>query len=584
MSTTLSIAYAQGRTVKVKATPMTTLQAVISEACTKIPNSAHPESYQLIHNKKTLDLSLPVRFANLPQGATLTLKRVASTGSSASPSSTSPQQRANGSRQPQRQLIKVALQVVGGLRIINEFESSATLWDIVYGAENGSQGTLNLTARYRDASKDGRASNGGPSSPLQNVQKAVLGSMQNLYRSVSTSGPSSPSSSASSMNQQQPVVAHAKQIYQQPVLQLPGSEVATFEAMQATTLRSLGYTSGQALIRLFFRDAPAPASLPPPPQPSAVAAVEPPTIGATPVQEQQTKVRPRTPDILPPKDEPAPATAAKKPTPETSTPIASLAPNAEPLVSRRQIQVFGSHTGSLSSPVHIELPESFYDSNSSSSDASLLIKAQRARLAEADRGFKMRSTEDKLKHEKHEKFKHAHPTTVVRFRFPDTTLIQATFGSTEKIDELFAFMRSIMGYPHMLHTLVAQPPLQDLGEITGTSLFDAKMTPAAVVHVRLLQDSATRSAALDLLRPEISALAQPLTDIDAVVMMEPADRVAENGSSNADAPAMASLAAATPQSNSSNRPAVQQQKPTTTARAHDGTKMPKWFLAGQKKH
>ncbi|KAJ1785813.1 hypothetical protein LPJ59_006061, partial [Coemansia sp. RSA 2399] len=260
MSTTLSIAYAQGRTVKVKAAPMTTLQAVVSEACAKIPNSAHPESYQLIHNKKALDLSLPIRFANLPQGATLTLKRVSSAAPTASPISRPQQKGGNGSSR--QQLIKVALQVVGGSRIINDFDSSATLWDIVYSAEDGAQGTLNLTARYRDGSpgtrRNGGGGGGGSTSPLESVQRAVFGSMQNLYNSISASAPSSPSSSHSSQQQQQKPVAHTKQVYQQPVLQLPGREIATFEEMQATTLRSLGFTSGQALIRLFFKDALAP--------------------------------------------------------------------------------------------------------------------------------------------------------------------------------------------------------------------------------------------------------------------------------------------------------------------------------------
>ncbi|KAJ2842299.1 hypothetical protein GGI22_007595 [Coemansia erecta] len=337
--------------------------------------------------------------------------------------------------------------------------------------------------------------------------------------------------------------------------------------MQATTLRSLGFTSGQALIRLFFKDALAPSALP--------------ARNTAPIQQQQELQaqkpdQPRTPPNPKAADEPTPA-AAKQPTSDNSTPPAP----DRPLVSHRHIQVFGSRAGEPTTPVQIVLPESFYDPNSKD-DASLLIKVQRARLAEADRGFKMRSTEDKKRLEQHEKFKHDHPTTVVRFRFPDTTHVQATFASTEKTDELFRFTQSVLSNPHLLNTLIMQPPLQNLRTMMGTSLFDAKMTPAAVVHVQLHPDAAG-SAALDLLRPEIAALAQPLPS-DA--MEEPAWPVAENSSSNTDATTNAALdhmpapsPSTTPQS-SSSRAGREQQQTTTSAQ---GTKMPKWFLAGQRK-
>ncbi|KAJ1662330.1 hypothetical protein IW140_005959 [Coemansia sp. RSA 1813] len=578
MSTTLSITYAQGRSVKVKAAPMTTLQSVVSEACGKIPNSAHPESYQLIHNKKALDLSLPVRFANLPQGATLTLKRVSSGGPAATSSSNS--QKVDSSRRAQ-QLIKVALQIVGGSRVINDFEPSTTLWDIVYSAETESRGTLNLTARYREGPPGVSRNGATPSSPLESMQRAVFGPMQSLYNSVSGSSSSSRASTPGSGSpSSQKLAAPTTRVYQQPVLQFLGHEVASFEEMQATTLRSLGFTSGQALIRLFFKDAPKPAALPSPPMKTA------------PLQEQQQdeapkaenkeqKVRPRVPSP-PSKDESVPA--VKKPTPEKN---ASLAKSAEPpssngLVPRRHVQVFGNSAAGPSAPVQIVLPESFYDP-SSSDDASLLIKAQRARLVEADREFKMRSTEEKKRLEQREKFKHNHPTTVIRFRFPDTTHVQATFASTEPIGELFIFVQSILGdRSQVLQTLVMQPPVQDLKELTATSLFDAKMTPAAVVHVELQSNAINKhSSSLDLLRPEIAALAQPLTENYAPAALE-SD---QHSNSNDDATTNATLDHMLPSSSaasrtSSSRTSGGEQQQRTAAQ---GTKMPKWFLAGQKK-
>ncbi|KAJ2659528.1 hypothetical protein IWW48_003474 [Coemansia sp. RSA 1200] len=526
MSTTLTIAYAQGKSVKVTVAPMTTLQSVIAEACAKIPNAAHPESYQLIHNKKTLDLSLPVRFVNLPQGATLTLKWVSSP-SAAAASTVSAQPGGNGTghqveqvpnpkpKPKQKQaVIKVALQIVGGSRIINDFEPTATLWDIVSTAERGG-GALNLTSRYCEYSALARKSE-TPSSPLENVQRKVFGSVQNLYNSISRGGSadSSRSSTPSVSSTRSPSVppSAASLVYQQPVLQLPGREVASFEEMQATTLRSLGFTSGQALVRLSFRDAPTPTALPP-------------VSGLAP-ENQKPQTHSPTPRLKEPSNEPAKESSsdskqtasqpAEKRSPAPVRHTEQPAPKeAAGLVAQRQIRVYANHPGSPSpAAVKIELPDSFY--NLSSSDASMLISAQRSRLQEADRGFRMRSAEEKKRLEQQEKFKHEHPTTVIRFRFPDTAHVQATFASTERISELFAFVQSILVSPNGLATLTIQPPAQDLDIIRGSSLFDAKLAPAAVVHVQLRSDVTSPSfSALGLLRPEIAVLARPLAESDA---------------------------------------------------------------------
>ncbi|KAJ2890425.1 hypothetical protein GGI21_006174, partial [Coemansia aciculifera] len=145
MSSSISVSYGQGgsRTVSVKTTPTTTLQAILVSACASMPNTPSPDSYTLAHNSKILDMTLPLRFANLPHGAKLTLTPIPRTSTNAT--TLQKQQQKQGS------LVKVALQLVGSSRIISDFEPSATLWDIIVAAQTSSGRMLNLVNKFRPA-------------------------------------------------------------------------------------------------------------------------------------------------------------------------------------------------------------------------------------------------------------------------------------------------------------------------------------------------------------------------------------------------------------------------------------------------
>ncbi|KAJ1935152.1 hypothetical protein FBU59_005476, partial [Linderina macrospora] len=204
----LSIIYGPGRSVTVRTTPTMTLQAVLTDACAKIPGSPVPASHTLTYNDKTVDLSLPLRFANLPQGAKLTLKRVAGKQPSAAPP------------------VKVALQVSDSGRIIADVPAATTLWEIVTLAEQRSNGTLNLTNRFRAPDQK------------TGLFKTVFGGSP---RVAQQEGPG---------------------VYQQPVLLILNKEISDISEMKTTSLQALGFAKGSVMIRLSFRDAD--ASLAPP--------------------------------------------------------------------------------------------------------------------------------------------------------------------------------------------------------------------------------------------------------------------------------------------------------------------------------
>src|SRR5262245_26502586 len=102
------------------------------------------------HNNRWLDLSLTVRFANLPAGAELELAKRASPPSKDTRCCTR-RHRANSSAAPlpgptSRVLrigsasVKIALQLEGGSRVVASYPPSISLWDILVTAEAQSGG------------------------------------------------------------------------------------------------------------------------------------------------------------------------------------------------------------------------------------------------------------------------------------------------------------------------------------------------------------------------------------------------------------------------------------------------------------
>ncbi|KAJ1721260.1 hypothetical protein LPJ53_004197 [Coemansia erecta] len=573
MSSSVTIIYGTERTVSIKTTPTTTLQAVVNSACEKIPGSLNPENQTLVYNGKVMDLSLTIRFANLPQNARL---KLASRSNAALVASSSAANRnrnaASNSPKPQPQKkqavdgpVKVALQVVGSGRVIGDYAPSATLWNVLTATEARSGGVLNLTSKFR-------VPESGSLSPVErglNYLSGMIGrgpvSGNNSETEDTRSGASTP-----------------KQIYQQPVLVVLNKEFAVTDEMQATSLKSLGFAGGSSvMIRLSFRDSatgPLPSASPNVLQTKSVE----PTV-AVPAEKPLNSVAlgistPATNEIKEQKPEPV-----TKPIPEQSTPNAGSEGDRE-LLATRQVHVYDrpseSATGSAAS--HIVLPDSFYDNDDSGSDLKLLISIQRSRQAESERGFRSRIKQEQEEEQKHQQLKEKFAKTAIRFRFPDMVQVQATFMSTDKVEELFRFVREVMAVPQAMQTLFIQPPVQDLGSMPGVTLFDAKLTPAAVVHVRLQQGMSANVATSDLLKQHVwsavESLEVPVSAGD-IPEHESKENEKERERSKEDERATPASASASPSASSL---ASNSASGSTRANA-DGPRMPKWFLAGQRR-
>ncbi|GIY16386.1 tether containing UBX domain for GLUT4 [Caerostris darwini] len=98
-----------GRRETVRVTPNSSILQVLEEACKK--QKINAMDFELRHHNRILDLSLPIRFANLPNNTLLEMR----------PASKS---RADC-------LVTVALQLESGKRIEKDFSPSATIYDVV---------------------------------------------------------------------------------------------------------------------------------------------------------------------------------------------------------------------------------------------------------------------------------------------------------------------------------------------------------------------------------------------------------------------------------------------------------------------
>ncbi|KAJ2223140.1 hypothetical protein IWW45_008421, partial [Coemansia sp. RSA 485] len=389
MSSSITVVYGGGKTVSIKTTPTTTLQTVLNNVCEKINSSGlNPDTQTLVYNNKPMDLSLTIRFANLPQGAKLKLTprpgartAAAAAGGKASAGNGSPSaQRPNGGQLTNSHdgPVKVALQIVGSGRIIKDYKPSDTLWDIIVTTETSSGSALNLTNRYRVPESGSLSPVGRGLSYLSSALSRITGSSG--YNSEAEEGSGTrektPSSAAPS----------PKQIYQQPMLVVLNKEISSLQEMQSATLKSLGFSSGSSvMIRLSFKDSvsppappPARASATPAPRPARAALSAP----ATPIASAATAaVIADTPLSAEPNSDQhsmrktalgitVPADHASKQEVASSGAEQSF---DTALLAARQVHVYAPpSTSSTPQGSRIELPDSFYQEDNAS-DLKLLI-------------------------------------------------------------------------------------------------------------------------------------------------------------------------------------------------------------------
>ncbi|CAO3565719.1 unnamed protein product [Mortierella alpina] len=184
------------KTLTVHTTPATILRQIVQAVCEK-QSYGDQGAYGLRSGSTTLDLSLSVQCASVAPSAKLELFKLPHT-------TTAPM------------LATVTLQLEDGQRIFQTLGSTMTLWDVLLGAEQISNGSLNLTRR-----------SGTPPASIKNM----FALQRRLSRTNRT----------------------ASQVYMFPVVVAMEREYASFKSLKSTTLEQAGLASGNATIRVTMR-------------------------------------------------------------------------------------------------------------------------------------------------------------------------------------------------------------------------------------------------------------------------------------------------------------------------------------------
>ncbi|KNE56288.1 hypothetical protein AMAG_02113 [Allomyces macrogynus ATCC 38327] len=549
MSASLVVATPDGKRATVKTTPAMPLKEVVATAVATL-RLGNPDAWGLQRanaraNTAPLDLSLSVRFANLPSGAKLELV----------PRSARVAQRAANAP------VTVALQLDGGARTVDSYPASTTLWEVLCQVEARSKGTLNLTRRTGHP-KEG-------SSKLLDKIKATIGDDQ----------------------------------YMIPTLLVLNKEITTIEALQLTTLASLGL-QGNVLFRLMFKysgqslaevqpllDQPIASSAPaaPAPEPStdtpatatpaADAPLRPTTASSTPARSAASPARVPQPSVsAPPRTlEPAaPAPVAGSSSAEIPVPSAAAPDHDEASVElERDLILFLPPTEN--STLNIQLPDSFFEL--SSAELKAMVKASDRRRQERENApLKTKAMRDR----EVEARRRRHPKTLIRVRFPDLYQLQAVFLSTERVGDVYDVVRSAM-HPALL---ARNPTVRLFTTAPRTftlptaekdmSFWDAGLAPAGVVHCTVQVDGVVVVETGEILSAELveaaRALPQQVVDVAGNEPMA-VDQPEETGGH---------VASGFSADDDRARPLPPSSSSGSLGGSGSGPKLPKWLKLGKK--
>ncbi|KAJ1562463.1 Tether containing UBX domain for GLUT4 [Cladochytrium tenue] len=539
-SVTVELDGEPSRRVVIKTTPGMPVKAIVTLACERL-KLAPSDLYGLRYQKSVLDLSLSVRFANLPAGAKLLLIRQRGAAGAGS---------AGGTMAAAE--VTIAVQVDDGTRLVHRFPAATTtLWGVLRHFERAdtARGTV-LTRRL--------GAPAGKPSPFKRAQPPV---------------------------------------HMVPVLVLMNREFGSIEALASTTLMDAGLQSGNAMLRLLFRltdrtleealpaieaaDAAADAIAGPSAAPASA-----PTTAATPVPGVQG---PAAGAALPPAP-PGPPEAAKvveSTQSDTSTSNAAPLDTQEPTASSSEVtqdlmqgvEAEAESTPSLDRglkfflpppdavPVKIELPDSFFELTSA--ELKALMQHQKARSKFSPDAplmtRAMREREEDLRRPKY-------PKTLIRVRFPDRTTLQATFLSHETVAAVYEIVQTHLSPTAAADDFVLYTPPARLLSDRAATLAAAGLAPATMLLFRPSAATAGPTFLAPHLRME-EFPAPPSEDAAGV-------GGGSDGAIPGLEPEMEDIAATSARQRGGAVPTATDVGPEDPARPRE-RKMPKWFKTGK---
>ncbi|KAK9721800.1 hypothetical protein K7432_003122 [Basidiobolus ranarum] len=481
MASNVSVIFGQGRKQLVKTTPAMPLKNIVLAVCEK---QQYPDvdSYGLKYGKTNLDLSLSVRFANLPAGAKLELVRIKAT------------------KIPTE--VNVALQMEEG-RLIQKFPTSVSFWDVLLSFEASSN--RNLTKK---TVKPATGFSFGKSNKAEVYLQPVCVYLNQEFGTISAlKNTTLQSTGITSGN------VLIRLIYRQTEKSLQDIEKECSSPILATNSTPT--------------EVPADKTVQTSSQPvmQTSGPIQSQTIEPTQQLEPQPPVQAQT--KVPPKEETQPLPQSKRQfsnsletalpsqssaTPQTSSIVEEKA-QTQPQEFTREVKVFRPSSDE-NMAAKIELPDSFYELTPA--ELKSIMNDQRTKRSLTDNAplktRQMREQEDLQRQRRY-------PRTLIRIRFPNRVQLQANFLSRQPISELISFVRESLKESEREFYLYVTPPIRKLTDHSQT-FYDAGLTPASVVFFSFVQSTSESEVYLN---DELMSLMEDLPSIQPEVISDPMD-------------------------------------------------------------
>ncbi|KAJ3231576.1 Tether containing UBX domain for GLUT4 [Chytriomyces hyalinus] len=554
--------------IAVKTTPSMSLNEVLRAAVEK--GALNPAGvYALKHGKTQLDLTLSVRFANLPAGAKLVLtgsSPAASSASKTTPTSTNTATNLSTSTLASKpipaQMANIAMQIEDGPRIVRKFPTTSTLWDVLKTIEIENS-PLNLTKRLVAP----------PPTSSSHLPKA-LQQMSEAAKKLA--------------NEAKPPV------YAFPLLILVNKEYSTFSSLKSTSLEACGLRGGSnTSIRLLWKiDSNVGWE-------SVKGEVD---VAWVPVSEISGPVKPASAEVGVAQSG-APISVDSKPTisnvMEIDVPPTELVTPSLPASSMnageskmevenettvlngsvgfdRSVKVYAPPPEGSDGPMNIQLPETFFQL--SPTELKMAYMATKAKSKQLEEGAPlmtkaMRDAQEELRMKKH-------PKTMIRVRFPDRVTLQMAFLSTELVSQVYATVTESLRTPTRKFMLYTTPPLQNLDSKKDLTFWKAGLAPATLVYFKWDdgQTEATGSPLNDEYLQKLEELPVPPSQLESL----PDISLGVEDEREAERLSAAVAAYAQQYRQQEQQQQQQEEREAGNESGRPEKKVPKWFKFGKK--
>jgi len=421
------------RKATVKTTPNTTLQEVLSQACQD--QQLTESNYDLIYKGKSLDLSLTVRFANLPNNSQLELKQ-----------RTAP--REGG-------LVSIAVQTDSGQRITGKFSSADSLHHVISSTSGipslkGKEVVVVYTRREivgEDALHNTTLASLGltSGSAVLRVTTRDRG-MEHVQAHVEDLRLKKGNSKDSGPSKAEEVVSEVKESVSKFGKSLKKMVSGVFDSEKKGSVDQGGHRLGSA------------SDQPQQPGPS--------TSKSSTSGQQSSKSQPQ----LQPKTAPLSATSTSSPQYPVNKEVVWLGERDALLFQLNDMSRMRQSTSSGQD----DLPDDFFEVTHD--DVILMYQDLKGRIADIEnRPLETAALRERRKKETR------YSKCVIRICFPtDGLFLQGTFSPQETVSAVHAFVRSFLRDPNIPFYLYTTPPKEILKQ--SDTLVEKKLVPAAVIH------------------------------------------------------------------------------------------------------